>query len=997
MKKLYLLLALLLMLAQSSFSQVTVGEQTSTVPILPVYPYYGYTYSQSIYPASSIGASGDITGITYRATSSINLSVSDNWGVYIGHTSQSNFSTTSSWVDITTLDTVNYGTVYVVGDSVHIQFDTPFSYNGVDNIVIAVEENAPGYGSYGYHFFGSQSDSISIYHINDSNNQDPSSPPNGTISSNFPTVTFQGIVQACVAPQNLTADSLTYYSVFAEWEGDSTSTYLVELESANSTSIDTLTNTTQIYIDTLDASTDYTINVQKVCGSGDSSIFVSVNFTTLCGYETPDYLEAFDSFIPNCWEERKGVISDSTVFSTTTLVGWNGTTSFANASGQSSATKINMYSNVYDWLFSPSIDLGDGSSSYMLEFDIALTSYYSTTANSFGIDDQFAVVISLDNGLTWSSDNILESWSSGMTFSNTGEVLVYDLSAYTGLVKIGFYAYSPTANNDIDLHIDNFSVKEIPPCPDPTALDALLITDSSAVLTWVGNPNDSIYFVVVGEDGFDIDSATVQQFSSDSVMVDSLLPNTSYEFYVSVLCSGSDSSGWRGPYSFQTLCEVISVPSEVEMFNTYLPECWKEANGLLSDTNQFANASSSVWTADGFGNVGTTGSARVNIYGGNVEDWLITNTFDLGTPLTNYQAEFRLGLTSFYNSNPAFFGIDDRFIFMISTDGGATWLSTNILQEWNSSHALGVDEHIVIDLGAYTGQVAFAFYAESQVYNNDINVYVDDFVINKCTEYINISDTVCDSYVSPLGNEYTTTGVHTDTIVSQACDTVYVIDLQVNSFSVDSVQIVECDTFVSVSGNLLTESGIYFDTIPNVLGCDSIVQTVLSVLYIDLTLDLDNNIFVSSNETDPAAEYTWINCSDGSVIEGENSPNFVATELGEYACIISMLNCTKTTDCIEVTSLDTTSSDSTISIDELNSFTSVKVYPNPSRGEFKIEMEDYFDGATLNIFNAVGQVVHSQKIKDSVTTVDLNATERGLYFISIKSENKIYRSRIIID
>ena len=114
--------------------------------------------------------------------------------------------------------------------------------------------------------------------------------------------------------------------------------------------------------------------------------------------------------------------------------------------------------------------------------------------------------------------------------------------------------------------------------------------------------------------------------------------------------------------------------------------------------------------------------------------------------------------------------------------------------------------------------------------------------------------------------------------------------------------------------------------------------------------------------------------------------------------LIALLHhCTKTTDCIEVTSLDTTSSDSTISIDELNSFTSVKVYPNPSRGEFKIEMEDYFDGATLNIFNAVGQVVHSQKIKDSVTTVDLNATERGLYFISIKSENKIYRSRIIID
>ena len=93
------------MLAQSSFSQVTVGEQTSTVPILPVYPYYGYTYSQSIYQASSIGASGDITGFTYHCTSSVDLSLSNDWGVYIGHTFQSIFSTTSSWIDITTLDT----------------------------------------------------------------------------------------------------------------------------------------------------------------------------------------------------------------------------------------------------------------------------------------------------------------------------------------------------------------------------------------------------------------------------------------------------------------------------------------------------------------------------------------------------------------------------------------------------------------------------------------------------------------------------------------------------------------------------------------------------------------------------------------------------------------------------------------------------------------------------------------------------------------------------
>ena len=88
-------------------------------------------------------------------------------------------------------------------------------------------------------------------------------------------------------------------------------------------------------------------------------------------------------------------------------------------------------------------------------------------------------------------------------------------------------------------------------------------------------------------------------------------------------------------------------------------------------------------------------------------------------------------------------------------------------------------------------------------------------------------------------------------------DTVFecTISITINSHTSASINVIECDTFVSVTGNAYTQTGVYYDTIPNMYSCDSVVQTNLSVLYVDLSVDQSQNVYLSSNESDPAASY----------------------------------------------------------------------------------------------------------------------------------------------
>lgn len=222
-------------------------------------------------------------------------------------------------------------------------------------------------------------------------------------------------------------------------------------------------------------------------------------FTTPCAAFNPPYIQDFASYVPSCWNEATGALAPTTTL-TTGSSAWTAD-GFAN-SGSTGAARIDIWSTgTTDWLVSPAVNLVAGNN-YQLEFDLALTDYGSTSvAETDGVDDKFAVVISTDGGATWSSANTLMLWDNDNStntsnnrvyndISNTSTRMVIPLSAYTGqTIRIGFYGESTVSNADNDLFIDNFVILAIaiPNCATQTA-PANAATDicpgDGATLTW---------------------------------------------------------------------------------------------------------------------------------------------------------------------------------------------------------------------------------------------------------------------------------------------------------------------------------------------------------------------------------------------------------------------------------------------------------------------------------------------------------------------------------
>ncbi|MDD4148637.1 MAG: DUF5018 domain-containing protein, partial [Bacteroidales bacterium] len=274
---------------------------------------------------------------------------------------------------------------------------------------------------------------------------------------------------ACPAPTNLTAANITATSADFVWiVGGFETGWNIKVNEAtaidpitevgNIVANETVLNTPEYSITSgLTAGTDYYIYVQADC----NSYWIEYMFTTVY---RPPFNEDFTTYLPKLWKEFEGILAAPTT-TTGSFSTWSAD-GFANVGTTGAANLENFGTSRKEWLVSPSIDLGDGSASYVLEFNLALTKYNTTIpAETTGTDDKFAVVISTDNGATWSSANTLQLWdnaSSPYVYNNiatAGEIVAIDLSSYTGIVKIGFYGESTISNADNDLFIDNFAVR----------------------------------------------------------------------------------------------------------------------------------------------------------------------------------------------------------------------------------------------------------------------------------------------------------------------------------------------------------------------------------------------------------------------------------------------------------------------------------------------------------------------------------------------------------
>jgi len=132
------------------------------------------------------------------------------------------------------------------------------------------------------------------------------------------------------------------------------------------------------------------------------------------------------------------------------------------------------------------------------------------------------------------------------------------------LCLIGFtFFLLVTCKNDDDQIFDE--------CKTPTNLSVTQITDVSAILNWE-NSNDNLEIKIeFGEVGFLPGEGTILTTLQNSIMIDALVPNTNYDFYVQALCS----------------IENISIESNISSFSTDVTPVIPEFLPTLSEMNLF--------------------------------------------------------------------------------------------------------------------------------------------------------------------------------------------------------------------------------------------------------------------------------------------------------------------------------------------------------------------------------------------------------------------------
>ncbi|MGB0883000.1 MAG: choice-of-anchor J domain-containing protein, partial [Vicingaceae bacterium] len=254
-------------------------------------------------------------------------------------------------------------------------------------------------------------------------------------------------------------------------------------------------------------------------------------------------------------------------------------------------------------------------------------------------------------------------------------------------------------------------------CPQPNSLTANNITSSSADLFWSEANTASLWNLEFDTAGFTPTGIpTAGGLTDTTYNATSLLPNTSYSYYVQADCGGGDSSDWSGPYTFTTPCVAFPAPFHEDFSSSSSSQsCWSVIDG---------NNDGEMWNMDNTANplVGDEAAAlNTDGNGGANDDYLISPTITL---TGNENLRFSYRVRSSFEPND--------FQVLVSTTGNLPINFTDTIL------ALDTVDNVTyitdtISLSAYTGDVNIAFHVPAGGIDG-WELFIDDIrVAEECT------------------------------------------------------------------------------------------------------------------------------------------------------------------------------------------------------------------------------------------------------------------------
>ena len=386
---------------------------------------------------------------------------------------------------------------------------------------------------------------------------------------------------ACPDPINFSVVATGYESATVSYSATSDiAEYIIEYDTAGYTlgnqNAQRVTSTygDTTYITGLESNTRYDFYIRSDCGNDTGNWIGPITIRTACApiadLDLP-YVESFET-----WENINSNLcyktNDYPRPSIYTAEAYDGTKSLYLSAG-----------NYYESWFSMPIFESDVNS---LQVSFSMK---KTNAGS-----EYPVLVGLTSDPTSLDD--FETIASVRCYSaNVWERRMVSFVNYQGTKQYITFV-SPYGVESYN-YIDSIVVEYASTCTDPINFAAVATSSTGAKINFTNTGSYSID-VIYGEHGFDFSNGTIVTSTIDSVEIDNLAANTSYDFYVRANC-GWEVGNWMGPLTVRTHCaEFVNISDNpfVEDFDDYttdvannsstpdaypnhtMPQCWNFLN-----------------------------------------------------------------------------------------------------------------------------------------------------------------------------------------------------------------------------------------------------------------------------------------------------------------------------------------------------------------------------------------------------------------------------------
>ena len=503
----------------------------------PVVTFYNYTYSQMMYPASSLYDLDTIRGIALRRhVRTASTATTRTLSIWLGHSSDTALAAPLSVNGMAQVaDSVGYLLENQEWDT--LLFTTPFSYDGYSNLVVTIVDNSgthTGMAANPY-WLWHDAEWQMHYKSNDDTPYNAATPPS-TVShiNHLPDMRFIGLCTAyepCEAPA-LAVTAVDSVTATVEWTSGTAFSWTLQYRTIGGGSWTTLPAVTSspAVITGLTPDTRYEVRIAIECNN-QTRYSDAVRFVTECAlqhipfhFTQNDLIAAVDNGgFSSCWG-----------FSPYT---YRGRLSLSHRAYIRNAGNG-------QWIMLPAV--AEHLSGARLRTWAAVSSHSLVRVGVASLSDCSDVV--------WIDTIYLPGTNPN---TNTDEYIVY-FDNYQG--DGNRIVLSPVVDNEFSfVYFFDFHIEQVEGCRPVVRLTLDEADSNSLAFHWTPVGSASQWLVSV--DGVEHGIAT-----SPSYTVTGLAPYTEYDISVRTLCGDDDTSYARNA-TFLTGCQGATCPFTVEGFS----------------------------------------------------------------------------------------------------------------------------------------------------------------------------------------------------------------------------------------------------------------------------------------------------------------------------------------------------------------------------------------------------------------------------------------------